>query len=407
MSALRIYLDSTWRDANSACAWALLGDAGNLLQSGTAAFAAMPKGHDVEIIVAADRVLIVEVALPAGGRKRWQKALPYLVEEFTLSDPEENHVVPGPDLADARKVLFVLDKSWLKRVTEAARIAGLSLRLMAVETLLAPLEAGSWTLVRDAHGGFVRTALHAGTALDLTEQLPLALRLSLEQAPQLPKKIHLAYAREVPVEQRSQPQWSELQIPLAAASDWDWRRVTIPSDATNLLWGEFAPRAKIRAWWPKLRPAVWLLLAVLALEIAGSNLQWALLASEKNRVNNAMQKTFRATFGENVTLVNAPLQMRRNLAEMRHVAGIADDGDYLPLLNQASRALSMLPAGSVIGMHYEAGRLDVLVRLLRKGDFAVLQQALHNSGLALRMGETKDLGNAVEAKLSLAPEGGL
>lgn len=409
MSVLRIYLTGQWQDANSPCDWALLGEEGNLLQSGTSAFAAMPKGHDAEVIVAADRVLAVTVAMPSGGRRHWQKALPYLVEEFTLTDPEDNHVVPGPDLADARKVLFVMDKPWLKKVSDAARNAAVSMRRMAVETLLQPLESGCWTLVQDASGGFVRTNAYEGIALDagFSGQIPAALQLSLLQAQQLPKKINISYARDLPAAARGLPQWPEMQVPVATTSDWDWRRVAIPQDALNLLWGEFTPRAKIREWWPKFRPAAYLLLALLIVEMLGSNLQWAMLESEKSGLNKSMQQIFRAVFGESVTLVNAPLQMRRNLAEMRHVAGMADEGDFLPLLGQAGVALSALPVGSITGMHYESGRLDVMVRLLRKGDFAVLQKSLQASGVAVRMGELNDLGNAVESKLTLAPEGGL
>jgi len=84
-----------------------------------------------------------------------------------------------------------------------------------------------------------------------------------------------------------------------------------------------------------------------------------------------MQKTFRATFGDTVTLVNAPLQMQRNLAELRHAAGLPDAGDFLPLLNLAGRSLSALPAGSVASMHYEAGRLDLDIRLARKADLPI------------------------------------
>ncbi len=201
------------------------------------------------------------------------------------------------------------------------------------------------------------------------------------------------------------PQWSDLQVPLLAGADWDWRRVAIPEDALNLLWGEFAPRAKIQEWLPKLRPLSYLLLAVLAVEIVGSNIEWAQLVHEKTRLNNDMQRTFRATFGDAVTLVNAPLQMQRNVAELRHVAGVTDTGDFLPLLNRAASSLATLPAGSVSGMHYEAGRLDIDLKLAHRADFFALKQDMQSSGLGVRMGEIRDTGKGAEARLTLLPEG--
>lgn len=407
MSVLRIYFTSQWRDSTSPCPWVLCDDRGALLQSGIAPLATLPKGHECVAIVAADRVMSIAVTLPPGGRRRWQTVLPYVAEEYTLADPEENHVVPGLATSDGRRMIAVMDKSWLTRIVDAAQNAKLSLRRMVAETFLPALASDCWTLVWDGSSGFVKTGAVSGTALDIGDAHtpPLALRLSLDTAPQVPKKIEIRFTQDVAAEQRHMPQWADLQMPLVAGADWDWRRAAIPEDALNLLWGDLAPRAKIQEWWPKLRPAAYLLLAVLALEIVGSNIEWALLLNEKSQLTKNMQKTFRATFGDAVALVNAPLQMQRNLAELRHAAGLPDAGDFLPLLNLASSSLVALPAGSVVAMHYEAGRLDIDIKLARKADFASLKQSMQSSGLGVRIGEIRDLGNGADAKLTLLPEG--
>jgi general secretion pathway protein L len=407
MSILRIYFSTQWRDSNSPCPWALCDDTGVLQQSGIATMAALPKGHECLAIVAADRVLSIAATLPAGGRRRWQAVLPYVAEEFTLTDPEENHVVPGQVLSDGRRMLAVVDRRWLKRILDSAQAEKLSLRRMVAETFLPALAESEWALVCDGSSGFVKTAAATGLAMDMgdTTTAPLALRLSLENATQLPNKIVCRFAYEVAAEQRNLPAWSDLQIPLVAGADWDWRRENIPDDALNLLWGEFTPRAKIQAWWPKFKPAAYLLLAVLAIEITGTNIEWAMLAQQKNKIAKETQRVFRATFGDAVMLVNAPLQMQRNLAELRHSAGLSDTGDFLPMFNLASLALTSLPVGSVVGMHYEAGRLDIDIRLARKADFVNLKQSLQRSGLGVRAGEIREMVNVAEARLTLLPEG--
>ena len=407
MSVLRIYFSSQWRDGTSPCPWALCDDKGALQQSGIATLAMLPKGHECVAIVASGLVLNIAVTLPPGGRRRWQAVLPYVAEEFTLADPEENHVVPGLALADGRRMLAVVDKAWLRRIVDAAHNAKLSLRRMVAETFLPALAVDSWTLVWDGSSGFVKTGAASGTVLDTGDvnSPPLALRLSLDAAPQVPKKIEIRFTQDIAAEQRTLPQWHDLQLPLVAGADWDWRRAAIPEDALNLLWGDFAPRAKIQQWWPKLRPAAYLLLAVLALEMVGRNIEWAMLVNEKNQLTKNMQKTFRATFGDAVALVDAPLQMQRNLAELRHVAGMPDTGDFLPLLNLAGSSLAALPAGSVVAMHYEAGRLDIDIKLARKADFASLKKSMQSSGLGVRIGEIRDLGNGADARLTLLPEG--
>ncbi len=407
MNSLRIYLSSEWRDSTSPCPWALCDEQGAILYSGAEPLAALPTGHECIAIVAADRMLNVAVTLPPGGRRRWQAVLPFVVEEFTLTDPEENHVVPGPALADGRRMLVVMDKAWLKRFLDAAHHAKLSLRRMVSETFLPVAHEGQWAIVWDGRSGFVRTGAASGIALDSGDATvaPLALRLSLDSAAQLPEKIEVKFTHDIASEQRNMPQWGDVAIPLVAGADWDWRRAVIAEDALNLLWGEFTPRAKIQEWWPKLRPAVYLLLVMLVVEIIGSHLEWSMLANEKNRASKEMQRSFRATFGDKVALVNAPVQMQRNLAELKHAAGVPDSSDFLPLLTQASSTLAGLPAGSVAGMHYEAGRLDIDVRLPSKTDFAVLMKNMQNSGLSVRMGEIRDLGNSSEARLSVLTEG--
>jgi general secretion pathway protein L len=405
MSVLRIYFSGLWRDSQTPCPWALCDEQGGILQSGASLLDAMPQGHECVGIVAADRVLNIAVTIPSGGRRRLQALLPFAAEEFTLTDPEENHVVPGTLLPDGRRLLAVIDQSWLKAIVDAAQNAKLSLRLMVVESHLPVANEGSWSLVWDGRAGFVKMGA-ANTILDARddENMPLALRLSLESVSPLPQKIELRFVHDIPTEQRKLPQWVDLTIPLLEASDWDWRRTRIPDDALNLLWGDFTPRAKFQEWWPKLRPAALLLLALLSIEIVGTNIEWVMLESEKNKVSREMQRTFRGAFGDSAVLVNAPLQMRRNLAELRHQAGLPDSGDFLPLLGMAGDALITLPVGSVVGMHYEAGRLDLDIKLARAVDFANLKLLLQRNGLGVRLGEMRELGNAIEARVTLLPE---
>ena len=404
MSILRIYFSGQWLDSNSPCPWALLDASGNVLQSGNDPLAALPKGHECIGIVAAERVLSIEVTVPPGARRRWQSALPFMAEEHTLPDPESNHVIPGPTLPDGRVMLAVVDKLWLKRIIETCRLTKLSLRRMTPETFLPTISAGSWVLIWNGSSGFVRTGLLSGMAVDgdSPRSAPLALQLILNSAREsAPKKIEIRFPYIVPEAQRVLPQWVDLPLALSIAPVWDWRHANIPENALNLLWGDFAPRAKVRDWWPKVRPAVLILVAVLGVELVGTNIEWALLANERSHLNQNMEKNFRAAFGSAGTLVNAPLQMQRNLAELRHAGGLPDDGDFLSLLDAAASALNQLSAGSVRAMHYETGRLDIEVMLGSKTDLQNLQQRLQSSGLGVKLDDAQTTGNGTKTRVAL------
>ena len=410
MSILRIYFSSNWRDSSSPCPWALCDESGAVLQSGNAPLASLPKSKECIAIVAPDRVLSISAKLPPKSRRRWQEALRFVAEEFTLPDPESNHVIPGPALADGRRILVVIDKQWIKRIVEACRTANLSLRRMVPETFLPPVRPGTWALVWDGLSGFLSTGTASGMALDNgdAETAPLALRLTLNSAqnsptPSQPEKIDVYFPQHVPEAQRILPRWDLLPTRLSAASIWDWRHAPIPADTLNLLWGEFAPRTRVSELWPLFRPIFLIMLAVLAVEAIGANIEWAMLAHEKKSLTQDMERSFHTAFGEGHTLVNAALQMQRNLAELRHMVGLPDDGDFLPLLDAATSTFSALPAGSIRGLHYESGRLDADIKLTSGKDFQTLRQRLQNKGLGVQLGDIHDEGNGAEARLTLLP----
>lgn len=394
MNLLRIYFSGQWHDAASPVPWALTDANGTLLQSGTSPLSALPRGFECVAIAASDRVLAVPVKLPEGRRR--QAALPYAAEEHTLPDPEENHVVPGPTLASGHTLLAVADKSWVSRIVGACKTSGLSLRRMVAETFLPPVGANSWTLVWNGHAGFVRTGAASGVALDGdNETTPAALALCLHAGH--PARIELRYAKETPEAQRTLPHWQAVP-PISLGPVWDWQRAPIPPDALNLLWGAFAPSLNIGEWWPKLKPAALIFLAALGVEILGTNIEWAALAGEKRTLMHEMERNFHTAFGEDSMLVDAPLQMQRNLAQLRHAAGQPDAGDFLPLLDAASRAL---PQGSVRALRYAPGQLDADVALPPGYDFAGLQRRLQGNGLAAQISNIQDAENGAQARIAL------
>lgn len=406
MPVLRIYFSDTWRDSTSACPWAVCDDQGTVLQSGSSPLAAMPKGHECIAILAADRVTSIAAVLPPRARQRWQSILPFLVEEHVLTDPEESHIVPAETLPDGRRVLALTNKPWLKRIVDATEAAQLSLRQAVPEFALGTLPANTWLLVWNGREGFIRTGVTSSNALDSAngQHAPAALQLYTRSIPP-PNKIALHYTTGTPNELRLAHQWQGLPAPLeVSAEDWDWKHTPIPSDAPNLLWGAFAPRARVEAWWPHLRPLVIILAAALFIEMLGSHIEWGMLAYQKHQLSKNIERTFRTAFGDSAPMVNAPLQMQRHLAELRHNAGLPDDGDFLPLLDRAAPGLSSLPKDSISSLHYEAGRLDIELTHITPAQLSELKTAWSRQNLGVRSSDLQDEGDHLNVKLILSSD---
>lgn len=396
MNTLRIYFSAQWQDSTTPCEWALCDDANAVLQQGLSPLTQMPKSAACIGILAAERVLIFTTATPPGNKRRWQSALPFIAEEHALTDPDEMHAVPATGPAPGTIAVSVTAKPWIRLIVTAAAEAGLPLRRLVAETLMPVLPVDSWTLVWNGQDGFLRTSLTTGLALDSGDDQtpPLALLLSLTAAAtNLPRQIELRLA----VSATALPSW-DLSVPLLRGEGWDWRCTPISDAVPNLLCGDFAPPIRLFDQLSRLRPALFILLAALAIEIIGTQIEWVQLAHEKRTLTQQIDKSFHSTFGDDSTLVDAPLQTQRNLAALRHAAGVADSTDFLPLLDSAAPALGT----TVKSMNYESGKFAFDIKLAKSADFNTLETKLRNRGLKVVTSDLHDLGDGTEAKLTVS-----
>lgn len=200
------------------------------------------------------------------------------------------------------------------------------------------------------------------------------------------------------------PSWS-LQLPLIAGERWDWQHAPISDQTPNLLSGDFTPPLRLLDRLSSLRPALYILLAAVAIEVLGSNIEWLMLAHQKNTLNHNVERIFHSAFGEDSMLVDAQLQTQRNLAALRHTRGVSDNTDFLPLLNSATPALGALNSGAIRSLNYESGKLGLDIKLANPAAFKPLEQQLQRNGLHVRTSDMHDLGDGTQAKLTITQEG--
>ncbi|MDO8988178.1 MAG: type II secretion system protein GspL [Sideroxyarcus sp.] len=398
---LRIYLTAHWQDAASPCAWALLEDDGKVRESGSGNLAALPQCDSATVIVSADRVLATTAILPKIKRSKLETALPFALEDTLIDDATEAHVTAGAKLPDGRSVLYTLNKNWLSRFLDASSAAKVRVRRIVPEFCLLPARAAEWSLAWDGTQGFLATANGMGGALDSGDdaRAPVGLQLRLQHEP--PAALRLfALGSEVQA-----PNWG-IKVPVIfEKQSFDWRKAAIPAEAPNLLWGKFAPPPRISEFLPWLRPALMAALLLFTVEVFITNLEWALLAGEKRRLVHDMTETFRETFGADATIVDAPLQMRRNVARLRHGAGVSDDADFSPLLEKFSSASGSIPGNTLRTLRYADGKLDIDMTLANASALDTLQLRIAETGLTAKVVDRHDAGSALNIQLQVAAGG--
>ena len=350
MSLLRIY--APLGDAPLRCEWALI-DARRSIP-GEGPLAELPRGAKrVQLVVPAAQVLITRASLPPRARRRDGSLLAFAVEEATAAEPDANQV-SWLGAVDDSNAFAVLDKRGLGRWREALEAAGLRDYEVHAETLLLPRASGEWSLAWNGTEGFVRSGEFEGAATDRGDQAtpPLSLRMMLEQDRPESIAVYVAAPGAAP----DLPAWQrQLGIPLHVAGAWDWR--TAPEQAGIRLAQE-RPRWRMSpAALASLRPAAWIAAAALAIHAVFLLADWTRLEAEQRDLRARMEARFRAAFPDAVAVADPALQMRRQLAAARHRAGLADGGDFAPMLEKAALALKELPAGTLRSLSYEGGRM--------------------------------------------------
>jgi type II secretory pathway component PulL len=125
-------------------------------------------------------------------------------------------------------------------------------------------------------------------------------------------------------------------------------------------------------------------------------LDWGAKVRERNALREEMRTVYRDTFGAGAVVVDAPLQMRRALADLRRQAGHIGPGDFLALLGAAAEILPA-PAGSRLeSIAYDNASLSATLRPAAGQQAAALLEALR----------AKPPSSPFQAQLETAPTTG-
>ena len=382
MSLLRIY--GSLLDPPQRCQWALVNN-GREPVAGEGRLAELPRRAErIQLVVPAAQVLITRAHVPSEARRRAGSVLAFAVEEQTAGEPDANQVSWLGTVGD-NDVLAVVDKPGLTRWRVALDAAGIRGYEVHCETLLLPWATGEWSLAWDGHQGFIRSGEFEGAATDCGDRItpPLSLRLMLEEAAaHSAGPASIALYTTMPDTAPDIEAWTrELGIAVYLAGTWDWR--TAPPDAGVSLAQE---RQRWRAFTgaaARLRPAAWILGAVLAIQAVALVIDWTSLANEQRTLRQQMESRFRAAFPDAVAVADPALQMRRKLAEAHQAAGQTDSGDFLPMIEKVMAGMKDLPAGGLRIVSYESGRMTLELAAHEEAAVQRIVTRLVQSGLSV------------------------
>lgn len=356
--------------------YATSNDGQTLASHGTAAIGLLPpagRGVEVVAMASASQVSWHRVTLPRGvgpGSPRLRPTLIGMLEDALLDDPETLHFAVDPDAAGGGGAwVAVCNRDWLAshlraldgaqrpitRIVPELRPRTGNLRMIVTgepdraRVLMTgdavpggaqalPFTQGTLALLQldalkasdtDAEGGKLELMAEPAVA-ELAEQL-LNRRVTIHQ----PAKRLLAASRST---------WDLAQLDLARTG-----RARAAKRA-GALWRDFL-------YAPQWRPARWGVVALLVANLAGLNL-WAWrtqteLQARRTQVNTALTETFPHVRA----IVDAPVQMGREVAALRQSSGATSHRDMEPMLSALGQIIGRQTVPSAI--EYSAGELRV------------------------------------------------
>jgi general secretion pathway protein L len=359
MSTLLVLLPTGPVSAASEFAFAVSTDRRTVLEQGRAVASLLPLPHGAD----ADTVAVVpvhalswhQVDLPKGvapGTPRLRTVLESLLEERLLDEPSSLHIAVQPGATSGPVWVAACDRAWLRGALAVLEAAGRAPQRIVPE--FSPQPAPRLDAIGDAGSAQLVATSAQGVLLLPLQQASLALLQPLDDIPCSAEPAVAELAEQVLLQkvalQQAPQRWLQ-----AAQEGWDLAQFEFATGGHARLlkrlaagWTEF-----LRA--PHWRPARWGAAALLAVQVIGLN-AWAFkersaLAAKRE----AVRTTLTQTFPQVKVVVDAPLQMAREVAALRQVTGASSGRDLESMLT--ALAMSAPPGRSVSSVDYTGGEL--------------------------------------------------
>jgi general secretion pathway protein L len=418
----------------------LLDKGGRKERAGRAALTFLPRASTTVLIVAARDMLMLAAPLPPLKGPRLKQALPNVVEDYLIQDAQTCHIALDPQpLADGSRMVAIIDRGWFRFIVEAFNRAGhRSLRAVPVTRCLpAPIAAVAAEEPALAEAGAMggEPSVQA-PPLDTPQLVAAVLGTVAQTAP--------AILADVAVDAMHEPAFvdtAEPRVELALARGAHGEGLAVPLSALGTTLAALAGEASVTAYeltglpggeptlageampahgvhvgvaplpfetlarnalasrfdlcqfefesrpWRldrstlrRLRLPIALACAALLAAVIGANVQWMMLARERDALSAQMTELLLNAFPKTTVVLDPATQMTTQLEHLRVAAGELSPTDFLSLAARLEHSLGGVPVNGIAALDYHDRRLDVTFKPDVKPDPA-FGQRLGQNGL--------------------------
>ena len=390
MSILIVTLPPAPAEAASLYDYVLTPDGSTVGAAACAPLALLPRvGNSGEVValVPAQQLSWHQVALPQGALKRgvFQEAgalrlravLEGLLEDRLLDETQQLHfaIEPAPR-ADAPVWVAVCDRAWLRAALQALEQAGQPVSRIVPEFVPdAPTDA--LCVMGEPDQGHLVFTTHGGVAVWPLSAASVALlnwpeENSIVAEPTVVALAELLFKRSVTLQQAAPRRL------LAIHSAWDLAQFDLVNSSRARNWKRWSMTLASLVRAPHWRAARFALLLLLGVNLAGLN-AWAWKEQAVIRAQRlAIREALTTTFPKVQVVVDAPLQMAREVALLQQASGAASGRDLEALLGVFGAAAPAKTQASAID--FRAGELRLKGLQLTPEALATISFQLQGQG---------------------------
>lgn len=378
------------------CHFALATNGGAIEREGVAALSELAEpvkqAQRVVLLLAASDVTLLRVKMPPLSGARLRAALPNLVEDRLMSDPEDCVVVAG-EVHGGLRTVAVVGRNWLELLTRTLRTLGARNITAVPAQLCLPHEAEMVTAAVSEHGAdadiAIRLSAQEGIGISIVADQPESLAFEAMQsltavAPSGPIILYVPQSR-VRDYQDSLHIAPALEQRITLHAD-TWQRWVGGADKTgiDLVTGMGAgsgPKFDWKPWrWPLLLGT-----AVLLINVIGLNVDWLRLKREAEAMQKGMIQTYRSAFPKDPVVVDPLVQLRQKLAGAQRDSGQLAPDDFLALVAAFSEAWVSTGQGAapIASLEYRDRGLTVKLKAGSSVSMEQISGALSSRNLSI------------------------
>jgi general secretion pathway protein L len=325
-------------------------------------------------IVQLPRGTLARNVIAQGDSSRLRNVLAGLIEEMVLDEPLDLHLALSPAAREIEPVtVAVCNRLWLKGWLQTLEMHHLTVARIVPEfapAADAPLHViGTseqpwvvWSGIQPKLNGHSRSDAAIPSAAGLTV-LPLTAAtaeligweqgLDVSAEPAVAQIAEQLFARPVNLLQQNQ-RWLK-----ALESPWDLAQFDLVNTRGSRGWRKLSKAVEVVLRTPRWRPARWALVALVLVQVLGLN-AWAWI--QHNRVlghQQAMREILTQTFPSVKYVVDAPVQMRKELAALKQNNGSPASGDFDALLAALAKLPGAQESAAISAIEYSGQALQI------------------------------------------------